>query len=404
MDDEIEDIESGSASAFLKRFFNTLKNLWKIVWNFFKTIFGFLVSNSWIILIIVFITAVIAAVSGVVAYFFSGGFDENKGTMQSLGGVKSDKFYGTRYVYYNEEYTTQHLADTYLEFTYNILLDVKSGDDSKINIDFTKPYKENTQINTIATSYAQTLLNKDAPNLSLTLTDCTAQINHYGFDETSEVDLVLDKLATDLTSGIKGGLAYTTLDKTQILNELKTSFNSNFAYMKNVCSKILIKDYILTEEEKSMDIPKNNYLGFVYMPKQDVTMKSTNFIFKIDNEQEVQIKANYKDGENITEIDAGTADSSWFKGGSMEKAMDLNLNSYNLKQFKSLDDNDINYFATEKSLFEICRENKQSIYFNDDVNFADSSTIMSGFKTDAYFYLELQGNSNYNMVDIMVSY
>lgn len=415
--EEIEEsmAQSDKATGTLQKIGNTiaqmakaliriLKVAIKLVGKFIKWLVTFIASNFWIFLIVAVIVIIAVVVVAIVSYFSSGGYDKDKGTMSSVSGVMGDKFYGTRFLYYDNELTSLDLQNTYLEFTYNLLYDIESASNGTIvNIDFTKPYNENTSINEITTTYACALA-----KTSGSLLECTTVINNYGFSEElkdgetrTQKETVLETLATTLSTG----KAYTPNSYDEILNKIKDSYDKeSFAYMKNVCAKILIKDYILEADKTATDIPKKNYVGFVYMPKQDVVMEETSFVFLVDDGKTVDITANYLSSTTDDELDTATADSSWFSGGMADKLLTCELNDYILTTFTAIDSNDLNYLSEEKTIFKIMRDNKFSTYFKDSANVESSESLLENVNTNNYFYLSLNSDSAYNMAEAFVTY
>ena len=176
--------------------------------------------------------------------------------------------------------------------------------------------------------------------------------------------------------------------------------------MKNVCAKVLIKDYILeTEDAFAQDIKKENYFGFIYMPKEDVIIKSTSLIFVVDENKTVDIVANYNSGTEITQLAENTAEPSWFNGGIADKSFDCTLDNYIIKSFTAIDTSDVNYLNTEKSLFQIMKDGKFNIYFKDDTNALDAQELLKNVKTDNnYFYVQMNSDTSFNMAEGMVEY
>lgn len=375
---------------------NFLKGAFKVVKTFFVWIGGALASLMPMIIIIIAIVLIIMVVVGSIAYAFSGGYDANSGLISSVGGVKGDQFYGTRFIYYDEEYTALDLQDEYLEFTYNILEDVQNS----ITITLNGNYKEDTQVKTFATNFA----NKLAQSSGKTLLECTTIIQHYGFDESetnaegkTEKQVVLESLSSSLSSHLKSGVG-------SIYTELENAYDLNFGYMKNVCAKILIKDYILDADKTTSNIPKKNYLGFVYMPKQDVIINTARFIYAVDQDKTVSISANYKNETLIEEIATDTADSTWFSGSVSNKYFECKFDKYILNEFTAIETNNQGYLSEGKTIFDIYKDGKGDVYFNNPQNVSSNVNLLESFKTNNYIYLQMQADSQYNMAESITDY
>lgn len=372
---------------------NFVRSLGKTILTFVKWIGTALGGLSTIVLPIVFVAVIIVCAIALVLSFFSGGYDPNSGLISSLGGVQGDKFYGTRFMYYDSEYTNSDLKDEYLEFTYKIINDVNGI--NAIGIDYTKPYNQSTQISSFCLTFASAI-NSDLVNP--TLDECIASIDHYGLT-AEESDLGFGKLAEALVPYAS------TKDEQTILTQLKESYNkTEFDYMRNVCTKILIKDYIVNEGETATNIPKKNYVGFVYMPKQQVIMNSLEFLCAVDENKQVDISAKYKSDDLFKEVTSDKADSTWFKNGLVDKTLECNLSEYILQQFTALDSSDINYLSNGKTLFDIFKDGKFNTFFKSGVNANDVTSLLENINTLNYFYLQMSADSSFNLAESSAEY
>ena len=202
-DEQSDKLEDGAnkMKSVIQKTVKVIKKLIKSIGKIVKQIVqwvGSAIGGAGIyILIGVIIVAIVIFVAGFVVYIFSGGYDSSGGLISSLGGVRGDSFYGTRFLYYDEEESTKELKDIYLDFTYDIVSSVNKT--HKINIDYTKDYNNNAQIETFALSFAKAISSGDS------LVDCVKNISHYGFDDVNknaqnktEKELVLETLATTI--------------------------------------------------------------------------------------------------------------------------------------------------------------------------------------------------------------
>ncbi len=387
----------------LKAFLQFLKAAGKAILALLKWLIGIIVAYWWVFLIIAAVIIVLVAVIAVVSWVYSADYDKENGTVSSVGGVTGDSFYGTRFMYYDKNYTSQDLANTYLEFTYNILKEVNKT--ATISIDFSTSYETNTQINAICLSFASAL----SGGTETQLYAHTAVIDHYGFTN-SEKDIVLENIANYVTS--KG---YTSMNEESTLAKLKTAYDAEMAYMKNVCKKILIKDYILDEGEYTTNIPKKDYFGFVYMPKQMVTLEKTAFIFVVDEGKQVQTKVMYSDGMGQTVLEEATADSTWFVNGMMEKALNVEDSpNYTLNEFTAIDTSNLTYLEEGKTLFQILRDGRFETYFKniniEDLNKNKTETedgtneiLLKNINTGNCMYVQMGADAPFNIAESFVT-
>lgn len=387
----------------LKAFLQYLKAAGKTILAFLKWLIGIIIAYWWVFLIIAAVAIVLVCAISVVMWVLGAGWDENRCTVSSIGGVTGDSFYGTRFLYYDDIYTSNDLANTYLEFTYNILQEVNKI--NTISIDFSTSYETNSQVNAIAVSFASALSGQSGAILNAH----TSVIDHYGFTD-SEDDIVLENIANYVVT--KG---YTANNYESMLTLLKNAYDTELAYMKNVCKKIIIKDYILEDGEYTSDIEREDYFGFVYMPKQTVTLTKTSFIFVVDEGKQVKTKVMYSSGSEQTVLEEETADSTWFVDGMTEKSLDVTDSSnYTLNQFTAIDTSDLTYLANGKTLFQILRDEKFGVYFknidasdlNKNKTEAQEGTneiLLKNINTENCMYILMDADAPFNIAESFVN-
>ena len=235
------------------------------------------------ILLVVVIAAIVYAVT-------ASDYDAENGLLSSIYGISGDKYYGARFVYQDDDAASLEIQDNYLKFTYNILNDTKN----QINLAITlsEDYSNDANIITIATNFANELIPEQA---HLSLAQCVTAIDHFGFTD-QEITLVIDSIAQSLKNNTFGGNAWAgaTLDniKTTLSEKMQTE---TYLQYKNVTPKIYVWDYILDGDDATLEkLPKKDYYGFIFMPKETVTMKSTSFIFVIDGGYGVDVTLKQK--------------------------------------------------------------------------------------------------------------
>lgn len=377
----------------MRALLKALKVAFKYIAKFIKWIFTIITSNVYVLIAVIAIILIMAAIIVAVALIENAGYDKDKGTMTSIGGVTGTYFYGERFLYYDDVHCSEDLADKYLEFTYNILNEVNNA--TTISIDFTAPYQTSSQINAITISFASALSGEGVT----TLLEHTSIIDHYGFTE-EERGIVLENIATYLLTN-----GYSSATKELLLSQLRTSYDNSFAYMKNVCKKIMIKDYILEPEKTAENIEKKNYFGFIYMPKQMVALEEASFVFAVDEEETVDFKMGYTNGVDDVLLEEETADSTWFnEDGLMEKALNTTkTKDYLLNQFTAIDESDIDYLSEGKTLFDILKDDKFLIYFKDTAGDYSEETLLKNINTGNYLYMQLTADAPYNMAEMFVT-
>ncbi len=399
---EIIDRVAQVVKRILKAMLKIIKMALKVVAKFLRWIFSFIAANFAIVVPILLVIIVVAVIVYGLFNMFSGGYDNGSKTLSPISGIKGNAFYGQRYLYYDETYTTNDLANVYLNFTYDILKELNNYEGVQVKLDFTKAHnllENRDKVNNITLSYAIALANKEA---GATLLECTKDIQKYGF-ESAQKDVVLTTIGEYVFDNeLVVGLAEDVI--IQKLNEIYDKANSSFAYMKNVCKKILIKDYLCDGENGITNIQQKKYFGVVYMPKQDVTIKSTNIAIKVDEGATVDITMKNINEGSINEINSAVADSSWFNGGVFGNAFTCELKDYPISKFTAIDEENFSYLNQEKTLFQILKDGKLSVYFNEGIENFDEQTLMENFKSKDYLYLTLNSSDSFNVADIITEY
>lgn len=361
----------------------------KILGQFASWLFGLLSSMLPILLPILAVVAAVLIIYCVVTSMFSGGYDPNKATMSSIGGIRGTQFYGARMFYYDDEFTAQDLSDEYKEFTYNILKKINSH--HTINIDFTKPYANNIQIEGIVIDFAKAISGSE----SNVLLDITKSISHYGFTEENKL-AVFNSMSNYLINN-----SYTVATSQNLIAKLNEIYEQDFAYMKNVCKKILIKDYLIEGTNTIKDIPKKNFAGFVYMPRKMIMMKSS-FIFAVDEENTVDIAVNIKNNNEVTELATATADNTWMKDGYAENFLEFSSpEDILVSEFTAFNESNIQELSEGKTLFDVLKDGTFNNYFKNVNGSEDVSTLLENINSNNYVYLNLNGTAPFNYSELL---
>lgn len=390
---------ASGAEEFVKTFMKILKAIFKTVARLIKWIISFFTALLPVLLPIIAIIAVVAIVVVAIGSIFSGGYDSESGTMSSFGGIAGDKFYGQRFFYYDEDFCANDLADTYLNFTYNILKDINQSG-VNIQLDFTVPYNHENNIQkvtNITTAYSVTLSGLQG---EVSLLECTRQIEKYGFTD-AQGQTVLNKMAEYVANNCSTAGSAAIVNA---LNGIYNKVNSDYAYMKNVCKKILIKDYLCETDNRVSGVEKKNYFGMVFMPKENVVIKSTAIAAVVDAGQTVEIFAKYASDGNTEVINSGSASETWFEEGGANEALECDYNNFILNKFNAFNVEDSNYLKQGKTLFEILKDGKFETYFkNTDFDYSEQK-LLENINTSNYAYIQTKASLPFNMIDIVTEY
>lgn len=347
------------------------------------------------------ILLVVAFISAIFNFFAIDTFDKNKGTISSLQGINGDKFYGARFLYKDDETASFEIQDDYLKFTYTILTD------SNIDgITLGSDYKTDETVVTIATSFANSLANLPQDETSSPTTEnytfeqSTKIINHFGF-KNGEVVIVIDSIANSIYNK---GVSSLTLEeiKTKLL---QTVDNAKYNKYKTVCDKIFVYDYIFNEEDDSLeDLSKKNYVGFVFMPKEDVVLNSTSFRFVVDGGYGVNTSIKFKNNSEITNIIEETnVDITWYDEGEYKTldAEDINLS---LSKFTAINLSNLSDLETPVSIRTLLNEEKFQLYFNAIEGEYSSINLMDNINTTNYLYLTFSSFDPFNFAEYVTEY
>lgn len=343
----------------------------------------------------------VVMISAIFSLFLIDSYDKNNGTISSVQGINGDKFYGARFLYKDDETASYEIQDDYLKFTYTILTD-----SSIDGITLSSDYKTDETVVTIATSFANSLANLPQDETSsptttnYTFEQSTKIINHFGF-KNEEVVIVIDSIANSI---------YNKGVSSRTLEEIKTTLsqtveNSKYDKYKKVCDKIFVYDYILDEKDASLeDLPKKNYVGFVFMPKEDVILKSTSFRFVVDGGYGVNTLIKFKNNSEITNLTEETnVDITWYDQGEY-KTLDTKDINLSLSKFTAINMSNLSELETPVSIRTMLNEEKFQLYFNAIEGEYSSINLMDNINTTNYLYLTFSSFDPFNFAEYVTEY
>lgn len=389
-------------SSVVKAMGKLLKLAFKLIAKVVGWVFSILASSWIVLLIIAIIVLVVAVVAFVIHSIFGCGYDSDAGTVSSTQGIEGDCFYGQRYIYLENDFTTNDLANVYLNFTYDILKEASTGAGAPtINIDFTKAHNDasnKNKIEAITTSFAVAISGKEAGEQLLAY---TSDIDNYGFTNEQK-ELALQAMASHLDASN----IWEVDDSDSIYARLSAIYddaNSNFNYMKNVCKKIIIRDYLCEGENAGVSgVERENYLAMIFMQKKDVVFKETSIAVIVEDKSEVNLSINCVTGGEKSTITSATADSSWFSGVAKNMLVG-DLNDLELTEFTAIEA-DEEYLKYGQTLFQILKDNKFLNYFKDTAGDYAIGTLLQNVNTSNYVYVESDAQTPFNMIDVFTKY
>ena len=373
----------------------------KAIYSIISAIISFIGAFWWLILIILLIVLIVAIIIIVIGMAITVGINgvyEN-GMYTPSGGAIGDKFYGERYLYNDFAYSNSEISESYEEFSWGVIKGAIQKNVITIT-SFPESYSQSEDAIKVSLDFAKSISSLHDDGMAINY--YAGGIDHYGLT-TSESENFLNLMADYLNDKHYNKNGST---KNDIYNALKDSFDEEYSYMKNVCSRVIIKDFLFEEDSGIINIDSKNYLGMVFMPKEDITITSTEFAFIVPQGITVEASYNHVDESNTTELASDTADSTWFVDGIVEKSLEVNTSEYPIAKFSAIDEENMEYLAQGVSIFKLLKDDKFGVYFNDIEISVETTieTLLNNVKTESYQYLMCDSSGYYIVADILTEY
>lgn len=406
------------ASKIGKTIASAIKTIGVAIWNAIKAAFSLILTTFGPIGVIITILIIIFAVMflGLTIYFkseskkiVSGGYNSINQTMTSYAGFSGEAFYGARAIYYDEEQSSKALASSYLSFTVDILEKVN---EYGITITLESSGTEYSAIQNATKNFATQL----SPTNKTDLLDATKSIDHFGFRESqekNEKDVVLSSLAKSISEYyvVKDTATGTILenkngqeDVIAAKKALEGAYEENFGYMKKICSKILIKDYLLNESNSNFTTEKLQYISVIYMPNQKVTINNVDFIYKVDDNETVQSKLIHKTSTNSEILVESSIDSSWYENLTATQSQEYNTTPIELETFSAFNPEEPSLFKDGIAVFELIKNGLFESYFNTIEGEINETNLISSIKLEECLMLQFNATAKFNFIDMTAEY
>lgn len=284
--------------------------------------------------------AIIAMVVLVIAIAVNQNVDVNNGQFATAAGISGDKFYGARYIYYDDEQAVFELESNYQNLVVDLVtrIDEINGIDATIELDWAneRPAELTQMIKVVADQ------TDNSDEVFDSLNDHLEIIDHFGYTNTE-----LDNIQTALLQYIKANNIFVINEEvfTSNFDDIyNTIFDTNYSSLNVVTPLYFVQDVILENEEDMLkNMPAKNYVAMIFMPKEEVTIKEINFMFYIKDKSVDESVANlvqvefvsHNSGDEII-LSSEIADSSWWDedNSSQETTIVTNIN---LSPFASVD-------------------------------------------------------------------
>ena len=348
-----------------------------------------------VVLVVVFLLFI--CVSAVISMFTFDGFDRTKLTINSLDGITGNKFYGVRFLYKDDNQAIIDLKENYVAFTISLIDDVNSNASETITISENKSEK----IEIIVTAFSNEL----AKNIDNNFTDGSLEdslkiIDHFGFT-TEEFKIVINSIADTIVTN-----NYSSLEKDIIQNKLNGQLNnSKYNEYKQVCDKLYVKDYILDSNSTLKDMAKENYVGIIYMPKENVTINSASFIFVVDQGYGTKTELKLYNNSNSTSVAPETQiDVTWYKNSSDFKTYDAENINTNLTKFNAINNANTKELEQETSIYKLLKNGSYSTYFKQIEGNLNVENLLNNINTENYLYFQCDSQYSFNWAEYSVEY
>lgn len=350
-----------------------------------------------IFLAVFFIIVIIEVIAS--AFSFNP-FNPVNGTLGSVFGIQSDKFYGARMIYEDDETANAEIKDIYLKFTQNIIIDI-NNDNAKVSIDTTT--HNNNQITILVTNFAKQLALNTNPTANVnTLDDSLNIITHYGFND-SEKSIVFNSIASDIKDN---GL--TTTEKTELTEKMQNAYsNEKYSIIKKILPKITIKDKLFTGNNTELEeLTREKYLGYVFMPKDNVTFKTLSFRFVVTQNHTAEVELKHYTQSGIQTIkEKTTIDYSWYNVDT-EEFTDYEVTnlSENVTPFTAINTANIQELADGVSIYYLLANNLYSTYFKVFEGECTGQNLLENINSDNYIYLQCSNDGAFNLAEYVTEY
>ena len=333
-------------------------------------------------LILVVIICVVAAVGSIMPYLFPD--DEGTGESGSVFGVSGKDFYGVRTVYKDDEKATVSIIEDYVQLVEDGISEAKSittvtasaggetfSGELIINIEMPNEefnystFEETTFSSEYSVLYTTIFdiakvvykVDNSTDFAGSSLVECVNGILYFGYDQTIMADV-----SEIITNTIIANSSFNSSDDTEnkinkandvdplITSKLETLYGQDKYKVR--AEKLFVKDYIFEEDDDKMEnVPKANYVAFIFMPKNNVTF--TKFSFSAGGADLSEFTISLKNNGN--EIALTKDDSDFSTDESVNAFIYTSRDNLNVgaSVFADIDTTNLSALSAGLSLFDV---------------------------------------------------
>lgn len=288
----------------------------------------------------VFTIAIVCMAILVIAIAVNQNVDVENGQFATAAGISGDKFYGARYIYYDDEKAVQELESNYQNLVVDLVtrIDEINGIDATIQLTWTgdRPAELTQMIKVVADQ------TDNSDEVFDSLYDHLEIVDHFGYTGTE-----LDNIQSALLKYIKENNIFDIDEEvfTSNFDDIyNTIFDTNYSSLNVVAPLYFVQDVILESDDAMLEtMPEKNYVAMIFMPKEEVTIEEINFMLyikeeSVDENAATQVKIEFvsNNSNNETILASDIADSSWWDVDQSAKETKV-VTNITLSQFASID-------------------------------------------------------------------
>lgn len=376
-------------------FSNSAKSIAKVVKNpiFWK---AFLIVGC----IILIFLAVLIIFDIIATAFTTNPFNPVNGTMGSVFGIQNDKFYGARLIYEDTETTNEEIKDVYLKFTQSILIDI-NNDGANVLIDLKT--HNNNQLTILVTNFAKELALNTNPTATInSIDDSLSIITHYGFNE-DEANIVFNSIASDIKNS-----SISSSEKSELTTKMQTAYsNEKYAIIKKALPRIIVQDKLFENGKSDIeDLTREKYLGYVFMPKDNVTFKTLSFRFVVNQNHTAEVELKHYTQSGIQTIkEKTTIDYSWYNVSTKEFTdYEITNLAEEVTPFTAINTANIQEISNGASLYYLFANNLYSTYFKEFEGEYTGQNLLENINSENYIYLQCSNDGAFNLAEYITEY
>ncbi|MBR6778740.1 MAG: hypothetical protein IKM43_01115 [Clostridia bacterium] len=254
--------------------------------------FAALLANPifWIVVVVLLVIILVVLAVVMAVSFFQDQKEVRENGMATGDGVKGYAFYGCRVIYKNDELARQQMIEDYInivsgslqgvaDFTVNLTLPQEDYNYENFNnLDASSDY---FHLYTIVNNMADIMYkhDNDAEPTDIEFVEVLDGIKYFGIE--SDIATLTNQIATSISGYVLDNNLYTlspggtlpTVEELSIHVENYIKINQPTVRVE----KLIVKDYILADNEQMPNTFAEQYVGMLFMPKKQIIFDFLSF-------------------------------------------------------------------------------------------------------------------------------